>query len=143
MLIFDLGGGTFDVSLLSIEDGIFEVKATNGDTSLGGEDMDHIITKFLAEEFKKANGIDSIAFRLVNLDHKTPKGSFYFETLARSKLLNWKWMKTHSVFAPLPLDAAHHWSTCIHHHSNKDLTVRVHLKAVTPFKVKIGYKQYR
>lgn len=42
MLIFDLGGGTFDVSLLNIEDGIFEVKATNGDTHLGGEDFDNV-----------------------------------------------------------------------------------------------------
>ncbi len=53
MLIFDLGGGTFDVSLLNIEDGIFEVKATNGDTHLGGEDFDNVFVEFCAADFKK------------------------------------------------------------------------------------------
>ena len=56
--IFDLGGGTFDVSVLEIGDGVFEVKATNGDTQLGGEDFDQRIIDWLAEEFKKDNGID-------------------------------------------------------------------------------------
>ena len=58
VLIFDLGGGTFDVSLLSIDEGIFEVKATAGDTHLGGSDFDHIITEHLIKEFKKKNNID-------------------------------------------------------------------------------------
>ena len=58
VLIFDLGGGTFDVSLLSIDEGIFEVKATAGDTHLGGSDFDHIITEHLIREFKKKNNID-------------------------------------------------------------------------------------
>ena len=53
MLIFDLGGGTFDVSVLTIEDGIFEVKATSGDTHLGGEDFDHRLGNFLIQEFKR------------------------------------------------------------------------------------------
>jgi len=56
--VFDLGGGTFDVSLLSIEDGIFEVKATNGHTHLGGEDFDNILVEFCIEEFKKKSKID-------------------------------------------------------------------------------------
>ena len=56
--VFDLGGGTFDVSVLEIGDGVFEVKATNGDTKLGGEDFDIRIIDFLAEEFKKEQGID-------------------------------------------------------------------------------------
>jgi molecular chaperone DnaK len=56
--IFDLGGGTFDVSILEIGDGVFEVKSTNGDTHLGGEDFDLRIINWLAEEFKKENGID-------------------------------------------------------------------------------------
>lgn len=56
--VYDLGGGTFDVSILEIGDGVFEVKATNGDTFLGGEDFDKRIIDFLAEEFKKDNGID-------------------------------------------------------------------------------------
>ena len=58
VLIFDLGGGTFDVSLLSIEDGIFEVKATSGDTHLGGSDFDNIITQHLMNEFKRKSKID-------------------------------------------------------------------------------------
>ena len=56
--VYDLGGGTFDVSILEIGDGVFEVKSTNGDTFLGGEDFDHTIVEFLADEFKKENGID-------------------------------------------------------------------------------------
>merc|ERR1712232_935557 len=56
--VFDLGGGTFDVSILEISGGVFEVKATNGDTSLGGEDLDHLILQHLTAEFKKSQGID-------------------------------------------------------------------------------------
>ena len=56
--VYDLGGGTFDISILEIGDGVFEVKATNGDTFLGGEDFDMRIVDFLADEFKKEQGID-------------------------------------------------------------------------------------
>jgi len=56
--VYDLGGGTFDVSVLEIGDGVFEVKSTNGDTFLGGEDFDARIVDYLADEFKKDNGID-------------------------------------------------------------------------------------
>lgn len=56
--VFDLGGGTFDISILELGDGVFEVKSTNGDTYLGGEDFDHVIVEFLAAEFKKDQGID-------------------------------------------------------------------------------------
>tara|TARA_R110001599_G_scaffold55753_58_gene154509 strand:+ start:2688 stop:4655 length:1968 start_codon:yes stop_codon:yes gene_type:complete len=56
--VYDLGGGTFDVSILEIGDGVFEVKSTNGDTFLGGEDFDQRIIDYLADEFKKENGID-------------------------------------------------------------------------------------
>ena len=56
--VFDLGGGTFDVSILDIGDGVFEVKSTNGDTHLGGEDFDLILIDYLADEFKKEQGID-------------------------------------------------------------------------------------
>ena len=56
--VYDLGGGTFDVSILDIGDGVFEVKATNGDTFLGGEDFDKRIMDYLADEFKKAQGVD-------------------------------------------------------------------------------------
>jgi L1 cell adhesion molecule like protein len=58
ILIFDLGGGTFDVSLLSIEEGIFEVKATNGHTHLGGEDFDNVLVDYCMTQFKKSSGID-------------------------------------------------------------------------------------
>ncbi|EPX77608.1 molecular chaperone DnaK [Litoreibacter arenae] len=56
--VYDLGGGTFDVTLLEIDDGLFEVKSTNGDTFLGGEDFDMRIVNYLADEFKKENGVD-------------------------------------------------------------------------------------
>ncbi|WP_439816681.1 molecular chaperone DnaK [Zavarzinia sp. CC-PAN008] len=56
--VYDLGGGTFDISVLEIGDGVFEVKATNGDTFLGGEDFDARLVDYLADEFKKENGID-------------------------------------------------------------------------------------
>ena len=56
--VYDLGGGTFDVTILEIDDGLFEVKSTNGDTFLGGEDFDMRIVNYLAEQFKKENGVD-------------------------------------------------------------------------------------
>jgi len=56
--VYDLGGGTFDVSILEVGDGVFEVKSTNGDTFLGGEDFDERIINFIADQFKKENGID-------------------------------------------------------------------------------------
>ena len=62
--VYDLGGGTFDVSVLEIGDGVFEVKSTNGDTFLGGEDFDQRVVNFLADEFKKENGIDLRSDRL-------------------------------------------------------------------------------
>ncbi len=62
--VYDLGGGTFDISILEIGDGVFEVKATNGDTFLGGEDFDKRIVDYLADEFKKENGIDLRADKL-------------------------------------------------------------------------------
>ena len=55
--VFDLGGGTFDISILELGDGVFEVKATNGDTFLGGEDFDQRIIDYLADEFKKIKGL--------------------------------------------------------------------------------------
>ncbi|MGN0782320.1 MAG: molecular chaperone DnaK [Christensenellales bacterium] len=58
ILIYDLGGGTFDVSILEIGDGVFEVLSTNGDTKLGGDDFDNIVIDWLVDEFKKSNGID-------------------------------------------------------------------------------------
>ena len=56
--IYDLGGGTFDISILEIGDGVFEVKSTNGDTQLGGDDFDDLLVNWLAEEFQKSDSID-------------------------------------------------------------------------------------
>ena len=56
--VYDLGGGTFDISILEIGDGVFEVKSTNGDTFLGGEDFDMRLVSYLADEFQKSQGID-------------------------------------------------------------------------------------
>ncbi|MCC6314240.1 MAG: molecular chaperone DnaK, partial [Thermomicrobiales bacterium] len=58
LAVFDLGGGTYDISILSLSEGVFQVLATNGDTHLGGDDFDQIIIDFLADEFKKSEGID-------------------------------------------------------------------------------------
>ncbi len=62
--VYDLGGGTFDISILEIGDGVFEVKSTNGDTFLGGEDFDQRIVEYLAEEFKKENTVDLLKDKL-------------------------------------------------------------------------------
>jgi len=62
--VYDLGGGTFDVSILELGDGVFEVKSTNGDTFLGGEDFDNSIVNYLVQEFKKDNGIDLTSDKL-------------------------------------------------------------------------------
>ena len=56
--MFDLGGGTLDVTIMEFEEGVFEVKSTSGDTQLGGTDMDNLLVDFLLKEFKKTEGID-------------------------------------------------------------------------------------
>jgi molecular chaperone DnaK len=58
LAVFDLGGGTYDISILDVGDGVFEVKATNGDTHLGGDDFDQVLIDYIAEEFRKENGVD-------------------------------------------------------------------------------------
>ena len=58
VMVYDLGGGTFDVSILDIDDGVFEVLSTNGDTHLGGDDFDQAIINYLLDEFKKTEGVD-------------------------------------------------------------------------------------
>merc|ERR1711933_619052 len=64
IVVFDLGGGTFDVSILEISGGVFEVKATNGDTFLGGEDFDNVLLHYMADEFKKEQSIDLLQDKL-------------------------------------------------------------------------------
>src|SRR5204862_4707489 len=56
--VFDLGGGTFDISILEVADGVFKVESTNGDTHLGGDDFDQVVLDWLVDEFKKEHGID-------------------------------------------------------------------------------------
>ena len=56
--VFDFGGGTFDISVLEVGEGVVEVKATNGDTHLGGDDLDHVLIKWIVDEFKRDQGID-------------------------------------------------------------------------------------
>jgi molecular chaperone DnaK len=68
--VYDLGGGTFDISILEIGDGVFEVKSTNGDTHLGGDDFDKILIDYIADEFKKAQGVD---IRLDPMSHQRLK----------------------------------------------------------------------
>ena len=58
ILVYDLGGGTFDVSVLELGDGVFEVLATSGDNKLGGDDFDNALVKYMVDEFAKGNGID-------------------------------------------------------------------------------------
>src|SRR5262249_41920806 len=58
IVVFDLGGGTFDVSILDVAEGVFQVVSTNGDTHLGGDDFDRVLVNYVADEFKKENGID-------------------------------------------------------------------------------------
>ncbi|KAF9988450.1 70-kilodalton heat shock protein [Mortierella antarctica] len=62
--VYDLGGGTFDISILEIQNGVFEVKSTNGDTALGGEDFDAMLVKYVVEEFKKEQGLDLSSDRM-------------------------------------------------------------------------------
>src|SRR2546428_691528 len=62
--VYDLGGGTFDISILEIGEGVFEVKATNGDTHLGGDDFDQRVMDWISEEFKKEHGIDLLKDRM-------------------------------------------------------------------------------
>jgi molecular chaperone DnaK len=64
ILVYDLGGGTFDVSVLEVGDGVIEVKSTNGDTHLGGDDFDQILINFIASEFKNQNGVDLLKDKL-------------------------------------------------------------------------------
>src|SRR3982074_1189541 len=77
--VYDLGGGTFDVSILEIGDGVFEVKATNGDTFLGGEDFDKRIMDYLADEFRKEQGIDLRRDRLGARQHQEAGGKAKIE----------------------------------------------------------------
>ncbi len=86
--IYDLGGGTFDISILDVGDGVFEVKATNGDTFLGGDDFDQRIINWVAEEFKKQEGIDLRADRqaLQRLNEAAEKAKIELSTMSQTEI---------------------------------------------------------
>ncbi|MBI2718470.1 MAG: molecular chaperone DnaK [Rhizobiales bacterium] len=86
--VYDLGGGTFDISILEIGDGVFEVKSTNGDTFLGGEDFDMRIVDYLADEFKKENGIDLRKDKLAlqRLKEAAEKAKIELSSLAQTEI---------------------------------------------------------
>ena len=86
--IYDLGGGTFDVSILELGDGVFEVKSTNGDTFLGGEDFDNTIVDYLLNEFKKENGIDlkSDKLALQRLKEAAEKAKIELSSAAQTEI---------------------------------------------------------
>jgi molecular chaperone DnaK len=88
ILVFDLGGGTFDVSLLEVGDGVIEVKSTNGDTHLGGDDWDEAIVNWLADEYKKDHGIDLRADRqaLQRLREAAEKAKIELSTLTETDI---------------------------------------------------------
>ena len=88
ILVFDLGGGTFDVSILEIGDGVFEVLSTNGNTRLGGDDFDNRIMSLLVEEFKKENGIDLSADKLASqrLKEAAEKAKIELSTLTQTTI---------------------------------------------------------
>ena len=86
--VYDLGGGTFDVSILELGDGVFEVKSTNGDTFLGGEDFDNTIVDYLLTEFKKENGIDlkSDKLALQRLKEAAEKAKIELSSAAQTEI---------------------------------------------------------
>jgi molecular chaperone DnaK len=86
--VFDLGGGTFDISILELGDGVFEVKATNGDTHLGGDDLDQRVMDWLADEFKKDNGIDlrNDPMALQRLKEAAEKAKCELSTVAQTEI---------------------------------------------------------
>jgi len=87
--VYDLGGGTFDVSILELGDGVFEVKSTNGDTFLGGEDFDNTIVDYLIGEFKKDNGIDLRTDKLAlqRLKEAAEKAKIELSSLSKQTLI--------------------------------------------------------
>ncbi len=88
ILVFDLGGGTFDVSILEVADGVFEVKSTNGDTHLGGDDFDKVIVDWLAAEFKKEQGIELLKDKqaMQRLTEAAEKAKIELSTVAETDI---------------------------------------------------------
>jgi molecular chaperone DnaK len=90
ILVFDLGGGTFDVSILEVGDGVFQVLATSGDTHLGGDDFDKKIVDYLADEFKKAEGIELRQDKqaLQRLTEAAEKAKIELSSVTQSEIAN-------------------------------------------------------
>ena len=109
ILIFDLGGGTFDVSLLTIEDGIFEVKATAGDTHLGGEDFDNILVNHFAQEFKRKFKLDlmEIKNQLEDLRQLVKELKEHYRLSIRS--LNWTLFEGNDFFTSITRLVLNHY----------------------------------
>jgi molecular chaperone DnaK len=86
--VFDLGGGTFDISILDVADGVFEVMSTNGDTQLGGDDFDEVLINYIADEFKKAEGIDirNDAMALQRLKEAAEKAKIELSQVAQTQI---------------------------------------------------------
>ncbi len=95
--VFDLGGGTFDISVLEIGDGVFEVLSTNGDTHLGGDDFDNAILHWMLDEFKKESGIDlskdKMALQRLRDAAERPKSSFPARSRPKSTSRSSRWMQ--------------------------------------------------
>lgn len=87
ILVYDLGGGTFDVSILELGDGVFEVKSTAGDNRLGGDDFDQVIIDYLVDQFKKENGIDLAKDKMAlqRLKDAAEKAKKIFQVLLQHK----------------------------------------------------------
>ena len=81
--VFDLGGGTFDISVLEVGEGVVEVKSTNGDTHLGGDDFDQLIVEWMTSEFKKSEGIDLGKDRMALQAQRSGRGSKRMSSVSR------------------------------------------------------------
>ena len=107
--VYDLGGGTFDVSMLEIGDGVFEVKATNGDTFLGGEDFDLRIVDYLADEFRKEQGVDLRKDKLAlqRLKEEAEKAKKELSSTATQYEVNLPFISMNAIGPAAPQHQAH------------------------------------
>lgn len=128
ILVWDLGGGTFDVTVLEIGDGVFEVKATNGDTHLGGDDWDEMLVNYLADEFQKANGIDLRKDRqaLQRLREAAEKAKIELSTMLQTNV--------NLPFITADQTGPKHLDMVITRHQFEDLTRPLLERCVEPFK---------
>ncbi|MCS6859875.1 MAG: molecular chaperone DnaK [Abditibacteriales bacterium] len=128
ILVWDLGGGTFDVTVLEIGDGVFEVKATNGDTHLGGDDWDEMLVNYLADEFQKTNGIDLRKDRqaLQRLREAAEKAKIELSSMLQTNI--------NLPFITADQTGPKHLDMVITRHQFEDLTRPLLGRCVEPFK---------